>query len=149
MALTEAQRVAMYQSMRSVHGTDIAETIMSIYPPGDGNEIATTRDLVELQAVTRADMGELRTDLRAEMAELRTDLRTEMAELRTGLRAEMAELRTEMADLRTEMAELRTDLRTDMATMKSDLLRTLGTWLFASQAGVVSAVALVMSLMNR
>jgi hypothetical protein len=32
--------------------------------------------------------------------------------------------------------------------MKSDLMRTFGTWLFASQAGVVAAVALVVGLLD-
>lgn len=54
------------------------------------------------------------------------------------------DLRAGMAELRVEMAEL----RAEMAAMRSDLLRTLGTWLFASQAGVVAAVALVISLLG-
>ena len=130
MAITEAQRSALYESMKAVHGAEVTETIMSIYPSGDGDKIATTRDLAELQAVTRAEMAELRTDLRTEMAELRT---------------EMAELRS---DVRTDIAELRADLHTGLATMRSDLMRTFGTWLFASQAGVVAAVALVSTLLR-
>ena len=113
MTITEAQRSAMYESMKAVHGSEVAETIMSIYPPGDGDRIATTRDLDDLRAATRADMAELRT----EMATMKSELRADMAELRAG-----------------------------MATMKSELLRTFGGWLFASQAGVVAAVALIVSL---
>lgn len=50
----------------------------------------------------------------------------------------------------TNWSELvtKSDLRTALAEQKSDLLRTLGTWLFASQAGVVAAVALVVGLLG-
>lgn len=40
------------------------------------------------------------------------------------------------------------DLSAALAELKSDLLRTLGTWLFASQAGVVAAAALVVGLLG-
>jgi hypothetical protein len=72
MAITKAQRSALYESMKAMHGTEIAETIMSIYPSGDGDKIETTRDLTELQPVNRTEMAELRTELRTDMAALRT-----------------------------------------------------------------------------
>lgn len=91
MALTEAERSVLYESMRRVHGPDITESIMTSYPPSTGDDLATKRGLTEFQTATRADLA---------------------------------------------------DPRTDMATLKTDLIRTLGTWLFASQAGVTASVVL-------
>ena len=130
MTITEAQRSALYESMKTVHGADITEAIMNAYPTSSDDEAATKRDLDQLQAVTRSEMAELRTGLQTETAQLRTD---------------MADLRTE---LRTDVADLRTDMHRGFAAVKSDLTRTLGTWIFASQAGVVAAVALVVGLLG-
>jgi hypothetical protein len=52
----------------------------------------------------------------------------------------MAALR---GDVRAELADFAAICRPGLATMQSDLMRTFGTWLFASQAGATAAVALV------
>lgn len=36
--------------------------------------------------------------------------------------------------------------RSDLDALRSDLLRTLGIWLFASQAGVIAALGLLLGL---
>ena len=83
MAISERERRDIFNGFESIHGQDIANSIMELLPnqPAD-------------QLVTRTDMHAFGTELRGEMAELRADLRGEMAELRgemTGLRAEMIE----------------------------------------------------------
>lgn len=39
-------------------------------------------------------------------------------------------------------------LKDDIAALRGDLLRTFGTWLFASQAGVIAAVALIVGFLR-
>ncbi len=40
------------------------------------------------------------------------------------------------------------DLATAIAGLRADLQKTLGTWLFASQAAVIAAVALIVGLLS-
>jgi len=54
-------------------------------------------------------------------------------------------------DARFDQFEARLDakleqLRAEHATLRSELLRTFGTWLFASQAAVIAAVSLLFAL---
>ena len=52
--------------------------------------------------------------------------------------------RFESLDLRFESVESRIDGKLDR--LRSDLMRTLGTWLFASQAAVITALGLLITL---
>jgi predicted nucleic acid-binding Zn-ribbon protein len=56
-------------------------------------EVATKRDIVDLEA----KIAELKTDLKADNAELRTELKSDVAELRTELKADIADLKTDIA----------------------------------------------------
>lgn len=38
--------------------------------------------------------------------------------------------------------------KTDLAEMRADLMRTFGTWLFASQAAVITAVAVIVAFLG-
>ena len=85
-----------------------------------GKERATTMErLLEGGAplATKADVGEVRAELDAQVTLLRRDL---------------------------EALEQRMDLK--LERMQSNLLRTGGTWLFASQAAVITAVGVFTAL---
>ncbi len=59
--------------------------------------------------------------------------------------AGFAEVRGES---KAQIAGLRADIAEELASVRSDLLRTFGTWLFASQAGVIAAVAVLSSVLR-
>lgn len=97
MAVTEAERHRLYETLKSSLGPRDAETFMNLMPPANWTEFA---------------------------------------------------MKSDIAELRTEMAGLRADLKTEMSDMRVDFLRTIGTWLFVSQAGVIAAVTLAIALMT-
>jgi hypothetical protein len=62
------------------------------------------------------------------------------------------DVRREVEAARSDLRQLedRLDARMDakLGALRSDLLRTFGTWLFASQAAVIAAVAMVLTLLR-
>jgi hypothetical protein len=84
VAVTEEARHDMYEGLTEVLGKQRATTLMEHLPPTGWGDVATTRDLEVLQAVTRAEMAELKTELKAEMAELRVGLEALRAEMHKG-----------------------------------------------------------------
>jgi hypothetical protein len=75
-------------------------------------------------AATRRDLDLVRRDL--ELLEARIDARFDQHEARLDAKLDQ--------------------LRAEHATLRSELLRTFGTWLFASQAAVIAAVSLLFTL---
>jgi hypothetical protein len=75
MALSERRRNRIYDSMRRVHGDEVAGDVMELLPPVGWADVATKRDL---------DALEDRMDLRFESA----DHRFEAFEARVGQRIE-------------------------------------------------------------
>ena len=130
MAVTDAERHHLYEVLKSHLGAASADTLMNLIPPAGWADLATKADL----AATKADLS-------AEIAGLRGEMTAGFAEVRT----EIAEVRGE---LKAEIAGLRADIAEDLASVRSDLLRTFGTWLFASQAGVIAAVAVLFSILR-
>ncbi len=63
-------------------------------------------------------------------------MKSDIADLRAELKGDMAELR---ADLKGDIADLRVEVKRDLV----ELQRTLGTWLFASQAAVIAAIGVI------
>lgn len=59
------------------------------------------------------------------------------------MRSDVAEVKREMADLRAELKGDIADLRVEIKNDLVELQRTLGTWLFASQAAVIAAVGVI------
>ena len=49
---------------------------------------------------------------------------------------------------RRDLEELELRFDATLERVRSELLRTLGTWLFASQAAVITAVAMIVALMR-
>lgn len=124
MSATEAERHHLYEVLKSNLGAAPADTLMNLIPPTDWSDIATKSDIER-----RAD------GIDGRFVAVNARLDTMMSRL-----AETAtrdELRSEIAAVRVDVAEVR-----------SDLLRTLGTWLFASQAVLVAAVAAIVSFIG-
>jgi hypothetical protein len=96
VSLTESERHQIIQWFQEQMGPERGELMMKAIAPVGWSDLATTRDLRELENQLRAEMHVLGADLRTEMAHLRTDLRTEMADLRTDLRTETASLRADL-----------------------------------------------------
>ena len=119
MAVTDAERHHLYEVLKSHLGAAPADTLMNLIPPAGRADMATKADL----AATKADLS------------------AEIAGLRGEMTAGFAEVRTEIAGLRADMGE-------DLASVRADLLRTFGTWLFASQAGVITAVAVLFAVLR-
>jgi hypothetical protein len=47
---------------------------------------------------------------------------------------------------KADLQSVKADLHVEIGALRADLLRTLGTWLFASQAAVVTAVAVIVAI---
>jgi hypothetical protein len=94
MAVTEAQRHQLYESIKTHLGEPEAETFMNLMPP-DWSDVATKSDVVALKS---------------------------------------------------DMAGLRAEIKSDMAALETRLLRTMGTWLFTSQAILVTAVGTIVAV---
>lgn len=109
MAVDEAARHQLYNSLEATLGPEPTSTLMSLLPPVGWADVATKQDLAVLE-----------NGLRAEMSELRGEMRTDFAALR-------GEMRTEFAAVRTEMADLRSDLTTAMRLQLFSLLGAMFT----------------------
>jgi hypothetical protein len=97
-------------------GSERAATMMKLPPVGWG-DVATRRDLELLEVATRRDLELLAVATRRDL---------ELLEARIDAKFDQVEARFE--------AKL------------GQLMRTFGTWLFASQAAVIAAVSLLFAL---
>jgi hypothetical protein len=73
--------------------------------------------------------------------------RRDLGDQVTGLRRDLDLLRQEIRAVE-ERLDASIDLKLDakLGLFRSELLRTLGTWLFASQAAVIAAVSMIVAL---
>ncbi len=97
MGVTEQQRHALLTWFEERMGPERAATMMELMPPARADELATKRDLDELERRL-----ERRLDARFDAMDARFDAKLE--------------------------------------AMRSATLRAVGTWLFASQAAVITAI---------
>ena len=100
MGVTEQQRHALLTWFEEQMGPERAATMMELMPPAGAAELATKRDLNDLER--RLDARFAAVDARFDAHEARFDAKLE--------------------------------------AMRSTTLRTVGTWLFASQAAVITAI---------
>jgi hypothetical protein len=133
MEVTAQERQQLFAWFEEHMGKERA-TIMERVLEG-GSSLATKADLDEQTGALRHDIDEQTTALRQELGVLRHDLDAQGTELRLELDA----LRHDL-----EALEQRMDLK--LERMQSNLLRTGGTWLFASQAAVIMAVGVFTAL---
>lgn len=106
MGVTEQQRHALLTWFEEQMGPERAATMMELMPPAGAAELATKRDLDDL---------ERRLDARFAAIDARFDAQ----DARFGATLE---------------------------AMRSATLRTVGTWLFASQAAVIAAMGVIVAL---
>ena len=98
-------------------GRERAATMMNLVPPVGWAEVATRHDLDELDS---------RLTTRIDALEGKLDSRFEALEYK--------------------FEALENRLIGKVETVRSELLRTLGTWLIASQAAVIAAVSAIIAL---
>jgi hypothetical protein len=78
VSLTEPERHPIIQWFQEQMGPERGELMMKAIAPVGWHDIATNRDLLELEGRMRAEMQVLRAELRAEMAELRAELHSSL-----------------------------------------------------------------------
>jgi BMFP domain-containing protein YqiC len=113
-------------------GQERASTIMNLLPPTGWGDVATRRDLHVLE--NHIDALEVKLNARIETLDSNLNARIETLDSNLNARIDTLEARFD-AKLESRLGELR-----------SDLMRTLGTWLFASQAAVIAVVTLLVTL---
>lgn len=92
MAMTDEQRLELYEVLKERIGARPANTLMAAIPPVGWADVATKRDLDVLGAALRQEMAAMEATLRHEVA-------ISVADLRTELHRECGLIRTSMADL--------------------------------------------------
>lgn len=124
MTITELSRFQLHQRLREALGEDEAETLMEHLPPLGWADVATKRDLDQLQNLTARDLKLAAVELRGEMQALGSELRGEMQALGSELGGEMQALGSE---LRGEMHEMKADLLTQQRNFMLALMGVNGT----------------------
>ena len=82
MALTEQQRTEIYNSLADTIGQPGAEFLMAQQPPGGWEQLATKRDLADLEVKTQASFVELNAKMDVQFAQLREQLAEQFAEIK-------------------------------------------------------------------
>jgi chromosome segregation ATPase len=139
MPVTEHERHQLFTWFEEHMGSQRAATLMSLLPPVGWGDIATRRDLEEQISGIRRDGESLRHDLESLRHDLES-LRHEVETFRHDVRRDLRELEQRLDD------RIGLKLDSKLGQFRSDLLRTFGTWLFASQAAVIAAVGLLVAL---
>jgi hypothetical protein len=131
MSVTESERHQLFSWFEEHMGHERAATMMNLVPPVGWAEVATRHDLDELDGrlTTRIDALESKLDARFEALE------SKFAAI---------EYRFDATDAKLESLEHGIDAK--LNAMRSELMRTFGTWLFASQAAVIAAIGVVIAL---
>jgi hypothetical protein len=121
MSATEFERHQLFSWFEEHMGRERASTMMNLLPPAGWGDVATRRDLHLVE--TRIDTLEAGLNARIDTLEARLNARIDTLEARLD------------AKIEARLSEFR-----------SELMRTLGTWLFASQAAVIAVVTLLVTL---
>jgi hypothetical protein len=146
MPVTEHERHQLFRWFEEHLGSERAATLMSLLPPVGWGDVATRRDLDEHIAATRRDVDQ-------HFAATRRDVDQHFAATRHELDQHFAATRNDIEVLRHELREVeerldaRIDIKLDakLGLLRGELLRTFGTWLFASQAVVIAAVSMLVA----
>ena len=102
MALTEQQRTEIYNSLADTIGQPGAEFLMAQQPPGGWEQLATKRDLADLEVKTQASIVELQ----ASFVKFQAKMDVQFAQLREQLAEQFAEINTRFAAVDTRFADL-------------------------------------------
>ncbi len=98
MALTEQQRAKIYSSLADTIGQQGAEFLMAQQPPGGWEQLATKRDLADLEVKTQASFVALNAKMDVQFAAVKE----QFAEVRE----QFAAIDTRFAAVDTRFAEL-------------------------------------------
>ncbi|HZD23636.1 MAG TPA: hypothetical protein VE569_09590 [Acidimicrobiia bacterium] len=127
MPLSEAARHDLYSGLRDVIGPELAETLMSVLPIHELEDMVTKTYLHTEIGDVRAEIA----DVRAEIADVRAELKTEIAAVRT----EIADVR---AELKTGISNLRAEVKSDLAALNQSLNRSMVAVVLANMAAIAS-----------
>ena len=157
--LTEQERHRLYTRLGEVLGSEEAETMIELLPPGSWADIATNQRVDQLGADLRAEMAELRGELTVRMVELESGLTNRMTQLESGLTNRMTELDSGLTNRMTEldsgltsrMTELDSGLTNRMSQLESGFDKRLirlgsdvGTQISALEASLLRELSLNM-----
>ena len=100
MALTEQQRAEIYSSLADTIGQQGAEFLMAQQPPGGWEQLATKRDLADLEVKTQASFVALNAKMDVQFAEVKEQF--------AAVREQFAEVREQFAAVREQFAAVDT-----------------------------------------
>jgi hypothetical protein len=92
VAVTEESRHRLYERLEEVLGPEQAAILMEHLPPVGWADVATRRDLDQLEERLTLRMDLLGSELRQEIAGVRGELRGEIGDLRAELHSELRKL---------------------------------------------------------
>jgi hypothetical protein len=121
VSVTEFERHQLFSWFEEHMGRERAATMMSLVPPAGWGDVVTRRDLHVVEA--RVDLLDSSLNARIDALDRTLNARIDVLEARLD-----AKLEARLGEFRSEM------------------MRTLGTWLFASQAVVIAAVSVLITL---
>ena len=98
MALTEQQRAEIYSSLADTIGQQGAEFLMAQQPPGGWEQLATKRDLADLEVKTQASFVALNAKMDVQFAAVKEQF--------AAIREQFAAIDTRFAAVDTRFAEL-------------------------------------------
>ena len=105
MALTEQQRAEIYSSLADTIGQQGAEFLMAQQPPGGWEQLATKRDLTDLEVKTQASFVALNAKMDVQFAAVKEQF-AEVREQFAAIREQFAAIDTRFAAVDTRFAEL-------------------------------------------
>jgi len=120
MPVTESERHQLFNWFEEHMGPERAATMMNLVPPVDWSDVATNS----------------RFEPRFDAIDSKFDA--------VHSRFDAIDSRFDAVDSKLEALENRVDAK--LEAVRSELLRTLGTWLFLSQAAVIAAISVVIAL---
>ena len=107
MALTEQQRAEIYSSLADTIGQQGAEFLMAQQPPGGWEQLATKRDLADLEVKTQASFVALNAKMDVQFAEVKEQF-AEVKEQFAAVREQFAAVREQFAAVREQFAAVDT-----------------------------------------
>ena len=146
MSITEYQRHQLFTWFEEHMGKERATTMMNLVPPVGWGDVATAGDLQRHAELARHDMLAFRADIERVLHQHRADtnesLQQHRADTNESLQQHRAEASQALQALRQEIAVTRHEI----VAMEARVGRTFGTWLFASQAAVIAAMAVLLAI---
>ena len=103
MALTQQQRSEIYSNLANAIGPQEAEFLMAQQPPGGWEQLATKRDLADLDLKTQAGFVEVHAKMDKGFAEVREQF-AEVKEQFAEVKEQFAEVKVQFAAIDTRFA---------------------------------------------